>query len=126
MRAIALQLGEGELHSACLLKVAGERDARPHDAVQPAPAEHRDESEHADGDQQFDQGQPLVSGLASAAVRPTYGAFGTTWASLMMRRSVFSASKTLTSTRRKKGFGVVYTFSSHTRCNSPCGQSNLR
>src|SRR5450759_316002 len=33
MRAIALQLGKGELHPACLLQVAGERDARPHDAV---------------------------------------------------------------------------------------------
>ena len=68
MRAIALQLGKGELHSARLLKVTGERDARPHDAIESAPAEHRDESEHADGDQQFDQSQPLVLSRPRATV----------------------------------------------------------
>ena len=68
MRAIALQLGKGELHPSRLLQVAGERDARPHDAIKPAPAEHRDESEHADGDQQFNQGQPFLSGCTRAVV----------------------------------------------------------
>ena len=68
MRAITLQLGKSELHSARLFKAAVERDPRPHDSVKPAPAKYRNKSEYADGDQQFDQGQALVPGRVCEAV----------------------------------------------------------
>ena len=63
MRAIALQLCEGQLHPARLFEINGERQARAHDAIEAAPAEHGDNREHADGDQQFNQRHAPVAVL---------------------------------------------------------------
>jgi len=80
---------------------------------------------------QQDNNGVLIDLLAVSSVGATTSLtgsliFGIGTQSVSYTHLVFCASKTLTSTRRKKGFGVANTFSSHTRCNSPCTQSKLR